>query len=218
MSISSDLSLSMFGKFLVLLFVGWLLFYTIYYFIEYNNKFISKFVHSKETKIVWTSIPAILVDFIFNSGRGKKKKKAQGNKQLKNAPKYYYSKGTKRDTNSRVNLYVNYSRYKSSHAFFNENILRASFVRGPSFGDKDISAVFVPLAKRSREMTPDEITNWIFGGTRVEYDPQNTDVLRKSGIDIQIYDVPHPPQILIPQDQEIEVRSLGQDINNGRDI
>ena len=28
----------------IVLFVGWLLFYTIYYFIEYNNKFSSKFV------------------------------------------------------------------------------------------------------------------------------------------------------------------------------
>ena len=45
----------------IVLFVGWLLFYTIYYFIEYNNKFSSKFVHSKELEIVWTSIPALLL-------------------------------------------------------------------------------------------------------------------------------------------------------------
>lgn len=45
----------------IVLFVGWLLFYTIYYFIEYNNKFSSKFVHSKELEIVWTSIPALIL-------------------------------------------------------------------------------------------------------------------------------------------------------------
>lgn len=36
----------------IVLFVGWLLLYTIYYFVEYNNKFSSKFVHSKELEIV----------------------------------------------------------------------------------------------------------------------------------------------------------------------
>jgi heme/copper-type cytochrome/quinol oxidase subunit 2 len=36
----------------IVVFVGWLLFYTIHYFIEYNNKFSSKFVHSKELEIV----------------------------------------------------------------------------------------------------------------------------------------------------------------------
>jgi membrane protein DedA with SNARE-associated domain len=36
----------------IVLFVGWFLFCTIYYFIEYNHKFSSKFVHSKELKIV----------------------------------------------------------------------------------------------------------------------------------------------------------------------
>ena len=45
----------------IVLFVAWLLFYTINYFIEYNNKFSSKFVHSKELEIVWTSIPALLL-------------------------------------------------------------------------------------------------------------------------------------------------------------
>jgi hypothetical protein len=36
----------------IVLFVGWLLFYTIHYFIEYNNKFSSKLVPSKELEIV----------------------------------------------------------------------------------------------------------------------------------------------------------------------
>lgn len=45
----------------IVLFVGWLLFHTIYYFAEYNNKFNSKFVHSKELEIVWTSVPAIIL-------------------------------------------------------------------------------------------------------------------------------------------------------------
>jgi len=45
----------------IVLFVGWLLFYVLYYFIEYNNKFSSTFVHSKELEIVWTSIPALIL-------------------------------------------------------------------------------------------------------------------------------------------------------------
>ena len=45
----------------IVLFVGWLLIDTIQNFIEYNNKFSSKFVHSKELEIVWTSIPAVLL-------------------------------------------------------------------------------------------------------------------------------------------------------------
>ena len=36
----------------IVLFVGWLLIDTIQNFIEYNNKFSSKFVHSKELEIV----------------------------------------------------------------------------------------------------------------------------------------------------------------------
>lgn len=43
----------------IVLFVGWLLVYVLYYFIEYNNKFSSNFVHSKELEIVWTTIPAL---------------------------------------------------------------------------------------------------------------------------------------------------------------
>jgi len=45
----------------IVLFVGWLLFYVLYYFIEYNNKFSSTFVHSKDLEIVWTSIPALIL-------------------------------------------------------------------------------------------------------------------------------------------------------------
>ena len=45
----------------IVLFVGWLLFYTIYYYNEYNNKFNAKFVHSNELEIVWTSVPAIIL-------------------------------------------------------------------------------------------------------------------------------------------------------------
>jgi len=45
----------------IVLFVAWLLFYTIFYFLEFNNQFNSKFVHSKELEIVWTSIPALIL-------------------------------------------------------------------------------------------------------------------------------------------------------------
>ena len=34
--------------------------YTIYYFVEFKNKFNSKFVHSKELEIVWTIVPALI--------------------------------------------------------------------------------------------------------------------------------------------------------------
>ena len=45
----------------IVLFVAWLLIYTIYYFLEFNNKYNSKFVHSKELEIVWTIIPALIL-------------------------------------------------------------------------------------------------------------------------------------------------------------
>jgi cytochrome c oxidase subunit 2 len=45
----------------ITLFVGWLLYNTIVFFEEFNNKFNSKFVHSKELEIVWTTIPAIIL-------------------------------------------------------------------------------------------------------------------------------------------------------------
>jgi cytochrome c oxidase subunit 2 len=46
---------------IIIVFVGWFLFFTIYYFIEYNNKYSSKFVHSKELEIAWTSVPALIL-------------------------------------------------------------------------------------------------------------------------------------------------------------
>ena len=45
----------------IVMFVGWLLAFTVYYFVEYHNKYSSKFVHSKELEIVWTSIPALIL-------------------------------------------------------------------------------------------------------------------------------------------------------------
>ena len=45
----------------IVLFVGWLLFYTLYYYTEYKNENATKFVHSKELEIVWTSVPAIIL-------------------------------------------------------------------------------------------------------------------------------------------------------------
>ena len=45
----------------IVLFVAWLLAYTVFFFSEYNNKFNSKFVHSKELEIVWTTIPALIL-------------------------------------------------------------------------------------------------------------------------------------------------------------
>jgi cytochrome c oxidase subunit 2 len=45
----------------ITLFVGWLLSNTIFFYEEFNNKFNSKFVHSKELEIVWTTIPAIIL-------------------------------------------------------------------------------------------------------------------------------------------------------------
>ena len=47
----------------IVLFVGWFLFSTIYYFVEFNNKYNSKFTHSKELEIVWTSVPALILLF-----------------------------------------------------------------------------------------------------------------------------------------------------------
>jgi len=46
---------------IIVIFVGWFLFFTIYYFVEYNNNYPSKFVHSKELEIIWTSIPALIL-------------------------------------------------------------------------------------------------------------------------------------------------------------
>lgn len=46
---------------IIVVFVGWFLFFTIYYYSEFNNKFNSKFVHSKELEIIWTTIPAVVL-------------------------------------------------------------------------------------------------------------------------------------------------------------
>ncbi len=45
----------------IVLFVGWLLLHTIHYFIEYTNKFSSKFVHSKELEIIWIFVLALIL-------------------------------------------------------------------------------------------------------------------------------------------------------------
>ena len=45
----------------IVIFVGWLLAYTIYYFAEFNNKYNSKFVHSTQLEVVWTTIPALIL-------------------------------------------------------------------------------------------------------------------------------------------------------------
>ena len=45
----------------IVIFVAWLLFFAILYFIEFKNKFSSKFVHSTILEIVWTSIPALIL-------------------------------------------------------------------------------------------------------------------------------------------------------------
>jgi cytochrome c oxidase subunit 2 len=45
----------------IVLFVAWILFSTVYYFTEFNNKFNSKFVHSNVLEIIWTSVPAIIL-------------------------------------------------------------------------------------------------------------------------------------------------------------
>lgn len=46
---------------LIVIFVGWLLFFTIFNFAEFNNKYNLKFVHSKELEIIWTSVPALIL-------------------------------------------------------------------------------------------------------------------------------------------------------------
>ena len=45
----------------IVLFVAWLLAYALHYFSEFNNRYDSKFVHSKELEIVWTTIPALIL-------------------------------------------------------------------------------------------------------------------------------------------------------------
>ena len=45
----------------IILVVAWIVAYTLYYFFEFNNKYESKFVHSTELEIVWTTIPAVIL-------------------------------------------------------------------------------------------------------------------------------------------------------------
>lgn len=45
----------------IVVFVAWLLYFTLLHFEEFNNKFNSKFVHSQELEIVWTSVPALIL-------------------------------------------------------------------------------------------------------------------------------------------------------------
>ena len=45
----------------ILLFVGWIGFFTIHHYMEFSNKFNSNFTHSKELEIVWTTIPALIL-------------------------------------------------------------------------------------------------------------------------------------------------------------
>ncbi len=45
----------------IVIFIAWLLAFTIIHFLEFNNKYNSKFVHSKELEIVWTTIPALVL-------------------------------------------------------------------------------------------------------------------------------------------------------------
>ena len=48
----------------ILVFVSWLLSNCIFYYLEYNNINASKFTHSNELEIVWTTIPAIILLFL----------------------------------------------------------------------------------------------------------------------------------------------------------
>jgi cytochrome c oxidase subunit 2 len=46
---------------LIVIFVGWVLFHTVSQFIEIENSVQTKFVHSKELEIIWTTIPALIL-------------------------------------------------------------------------------------------------------------------------------------------------------------
>jgi len=45
----------------IVLFIGWLLVYTVYSFRESNNSYSSQFVHSSPLEFIWTLIPAIIL-------------------------------------------------------------------------------------------------------------------------------------------------------------
>jgi len=51
----------MFLLIIIVVFVGWLLFFTIYNFFEFKNSNFNLFVHSKELEIVWTTTPALIL-------------------------------------------------------------------------------------------------------------------------------------------------------------
>lgn len=46
---------------LIIVFVGWILIHTIIQFIEIENSLQTKFVHSKELEVIWTTIPALIL-------------------------------------------------------------------------------------------------------------------------------------------------------------
>jgi cytochrome c oxidase subunit 2 len=48
----------------IVVFVGWLLLNTIYFYMDSSNSALSKFTHSNELEIIWTSIPAIILLFL----------------------------------------------------------------------------------------------------------------------------------------------------------
>lgn len=51
----------MFLLVLIIVFVGWILFHTVFQFSETFNSSQTKFVHSKELEIIWTTIPALIL-------------------------------------------------------------------------------------------------------------------------------------------------------------
>jgi cytochrome c oxidase subunit 2 len=51
----------MFLLVLIVVFVSWVLFHTIFQFTEAENSSQTKFVHSKELEIIWTTIPALIL-------------------------------------------------------------------------------------------------------------------------------------------------------------
>lgn len=46
---------------LIIVFVGWILIHTIIQFTEIENSLQTKFVHSKELEVIWTTIPALIL-------------------------------------------------------------------------------------------------------------------------------------------------------------
>ena len=45
----------------IVLFVGWILIFTIYYYSDFSNNFKSNFTHATTLEIVWTSVPAVIL-------------------------------------------------------------------------------------------------------------------------------------------------------------